>query len=57
MKSAPPLPNLTPSENEIYRRAVALWRAAAYQVRAEVYVKSTLGARVTRTRGFVRRAA
>jgi hypothetical protein len=53
--SAIPLPNLTPAEDRVYRQAVKLWRQAAYQIRAEVYVNSTLGAHVTRTRGFTRR--
>jgi hypothetical protein len=52
-----PLPHLTESENETYRRAVRLWRSFCYRVRAELYLRRTFGARVTRTRGFTRRAA
>ena len=55
MMIATPLPCLTPAEDRVYRQAVKLWRAAAYQIRAEVFVNSTLGAHVTRTRGFTRR--
>jgi hypothetical protein len=51
-----PLPFLTPAEDRVYRLAVKLFRSAASKIRAEVYVNSTLGAHVTRTRGFTRRS-
>jgi hypothetical protein len=53
--NAPALPNLTPAEDRVYRLAVKLFRSAASKIRSEVFVNSTLGAHVTRTRGFTRR--
>ena len=54
--NTPSLPMLTPAEDRIYRLAVKLFRSAASKIRAEVFVNSTLGAHVTRTRGFTRRS-
>src|ERR1035441_6512571 len=50
--NTPSLPMLTPAEDRVYRLAVKLFRSAASKIRAEVFVNSTLGAQIGRTRGF-----
>ena len=45
-----PLPNLTLSERATYERAVRLWIHAAALIKAERFIRPTLGASVYRAR-------
>lgn len=47
----------TAGEQAIYERAVNIWRAAGYAIRSQRGIAPTLGARVSRSRGWTKRAA